>query len=76
MTDSGGTRDVVYIHTDIPAGVTIREWRAQRATERLAMCVAAREARRHRRSRRLRRWLQILRVPALRPLFPRREVHG
>jgi hypothetical protein len=31
MTESRGTRDVVYVDSDIPAGMTIREWRAQRA---------------------------------------------
>lgn len=76
MTDSGGTRDLVYVHTDIPAGLTISEWRAQRATERLTMRAAAREARRRRHSRRLRRWLEILRAPALRPRLRGREVHG
>jgi hypothetical protein len=75
MTDSDSSCDVVYVHTDLPAGVTIREWRAERARERLAMRAAAREARRRRRSQRLPRWLGILRLPALRPRF-RREVHG
>ena len=26
--------DFTYLHADIPAGMTIREWRAQRAAER------------------------------------------
>ena len=27
MTDRRGSHDFVYVHTDIPAGMTIREWR-------------------------------------------------
>jgi hypothetical protein len=34
MTDPPVTHDFAYFHTDIPAGMTIREWRAQRAVER------------------------------------------
>ena len=37
--------DFVYVHTDIPEGMTIREWRAQRAASRPAT---------NRRSRRVR----------------------
>lgn len=29
-----GESDFVYVHSDIPEGMTIREWRAQRAAER------------------------------------------
>ena len=36
MTDEPVSHDFVYVHTDIPAGMTIREWRAQRAAERAA----------------------------------------
>ena len=36
MTDLRGSHDFVYVHTDIPAGMTIREWRAQRAASRSA----------------------------------------
>ena len=36
----------VYVHTDIPPGMTIREWRGRRAAERAAAMQAAREARR------------------------------
>jgi hypothetical protein len=32
MTESRRPRDFVYVHSDIPAGMTIGEWRAQRAT--------------------------------------------
>lgn len=44
--------DFVYVHTDIPEGMTIREWRAQRAAERAAEQQAARDARRRRSVRR------------------------
>jgi hypothetical protein len=36
MADRPGSYDFVYVHTDIPAGMTIREWRAQRAADRPA----------------------------------------
>ena len=36
MTDSRGPHDFVYVHSDIPPGMTIREWRAQRAANRAA----------------------------------------
>ncbi len=32
MPRSCGPHDFVYVHTDIPEGMTIREWRAHRAT--------------------------------------------
>ena len=31
MPDAAGPYDFMYVHTDIPDGMTIREWRAQRA---------------------------------------------
>ena len=34
MKDTLISHDFGYVHTDIPAGMTIREWRAQRAAER------------------------------------------
>ena len=34
MADQPVSHDFVYVHTDIPPGMTIREWRAQRAAER------------------------------------------
>jgi hypothetical protein len=40
--------DFVYVHADIPEGMTIREWRGHRAAERQA----ARDARRQRSVRR------------------------
>lgn len=36
MPDEGLSHHFVYVHTDIPAGMTIREWRAQRAPQRPA----------------------------------------
>lgn len=44
--------DFVYVQTDIPEGMTIREWRAHRAAERVAERQAARDARRQRSVRR------------------------
>ena len=46
MTDEPVSHDFVYVHTDIPAGMTIRQWRAQRAADRAAAARAARAARR------------------------------
>jgi hypothetical protein len=66
MPDQPVSRDFLYIHTDIPAGMTIREWRAHRAAEDGARRAA-------RRSRRLTRravvtivhtWLQARRQRA------------
>jgi hypothetical protein len=34
MTDAPISHDFGYVHTDIPEGITIREWRAQRAADR------------------------------------------
>src|SRR5215211_6671341 len=42
MTDEPVSHDFVYVHTDIPEGMTIREWRAQRAADRAAARRAAR----------------------------------
>jgi hypothetical protein len=46
MVDQPDSYDFVYVDTDIPAGMTIREWRRQRATERIGQQTAEREARR------------------------------
>lgn len=46
MADPLRSHDFAYVHTDIPAGMTIGEWRAHRAAER----GAGRAARRNRRS--------------------------
>jgi len=40
--------DFVYVHTDIPEGMTMREWRGQRAVEREAQRQQDRAARRER----------------------------
>ena len=47
---SGPTRahDFVYVHTDLPEGMTIREWRAQRAADRVARREEERATRRRR----------------------------
>jgi hypothetical protein len=34
MADPPVSHDFSYVHTDIPAGMTIREWRVHRAAER------------------------------------------
>ena len=36
MTASYGSCDFLYVHSDIPEGMTIREWRAERAANRPA----------------------------------------
>jgi hypothetical protein len=56
MADVGGPYDFVYVHTDIPEGMTIREWRAERATLR----GAGRRTRRERRPAALIRWVRRL----------------
>jgi hypothetical protein len=48
MSKQTRVHDFVYVHTDIPEGMTIREWRAQRAAERGARREEEREARRRR----------------------------
>ena len=44
MTDRPGSLDFVYVHSDIPEGMTILEWRAQRAADRATARRAARAA--------------------------------
>lgn len=34
MSEQARPHDFVYVHTDIPEGMTIREWRARRAARR------------------------------------------
>ena len=36
MSDRPDSHDFLYVHTDIPAGMTIRDWRALRAANRIA----------------------------------------
>ena len=75
MADPPVSHDFVYVHTDIPAGMTIGEWRAHRAAEH----GAARAARRSRRSPRraavtiVHTWLHARRQRAQRT---GREVHA
>ncbi len=66
--------DFVYVHTDIPQGMTISEWRAQRATERQAMLATARERRRVVRA--VRRWLSALTGAVRGPRLWSREAQG
>jgi hypothetical protein len=49
MSEPTRAHDFVYIHTDIPESMTIREWRAQRAAELAARREEERAARRRRR---------------------------
>jgi hypothetical protein len=65
--------DFVYVHTDIPEGMTISEWRAQRATEGQAMLAAARE---RRRLPAVRRWLSALAGAMRGPRLWSREAQG
>jgi hypothetical protein len=46
MPDLPVSHDFVYVHTDIPAGMTIREWRAQRVADRAGAHRAAQAGRR------------------------------
>jgi hypothetical protein len=72
-----GRHDFVYVHTDIPAGLTIRQWRAQRAGERRAAEEVARELRRRRvRATFMRRWITAWRVLPDRVRLVSREVRG
>jgi hypothetical protein len=56
MSDRPGSHDFNYVHTDIPAGMRIADWRARRAPHD-ASGLAACAARRWRRRRQLLRWL-------------------
>jgi hypothetical protein len=46
MPDQPGSYDFIYVHTDIPEGMTIHEWHEQRAAERAAQRELERAARR------------------------------
>ena len=75
MADVRGPHDFIYVHTDIPEGMTIREWRAQRAAQRAATQAAEGEQRRRRRAATAQRWLAAL--PAMvRPRIHNGEAHG
>jgi hypothetical protein len=66
MSDPPGPYGFVYVQTDIPDGMRIGAWRAQRAAERPAV----RAARRWRRRRRLLRWIAWPRLAT-----PRAHMH-
>jgi hypothetical protein len=76
MTERPGPHGFAYVHTDIPDGIAIGAWRAQRAAERRSTRMAACAARRRRRRRRLLGWITWPR-PAT-PQAPMRggEAHG
>jgi len=76
MPDRPTAHDFVYVHTDIPEGMTIREWRVERAAERLAAAAAERDARRERRTRAIRRWRAAMHVAVHRPRLRRREARA
>jgi hypothetical protein len=76
MSETGRRYDLVYVHTDIPEGMTIREWRAQGALKRSTVDAAARADRHRRRARRTRRWPAALRMPVRRLRLRSREAHG
>jgi hypothetical protein len=76
MTDAGGWHEFDYVHSDIPAGLRIAEWRTRRAAERMAARMTARAVRRGRRRRWLRRWIRPWRVPTPRPPVGGRPAHG
>ena len=75
MSEAGGRYDLVYVHTDIPEGMTIREWRGRSAAERLTVQAPARADRHQRRARRSRRWLAHPCVPVRRLRLRSRQAH-
>jgi hypothetical protein len=76
MSQTGGPYDFVYAHTDIPAGMTIGEWRARRTAEHIAIKTAAREAGRRRCAGAIRRWLVAPLVAVRRPWLRSRGTNG
>lgn len=71
--------DFVYVHSDIPEGMTIRGWRAERAARAAALRATQRRARRERTRatfEALRRVLVEVRLRALPHVPPRRPVAG
>ena len=66
MSEAGSPHDLVYVHTDIPEGITIRQWRGCSAAERSTAGAATRADRHQRRVRRTRRWPAALRMPVRR----------
>jgi hypothetical protein len=76
MTGTGSSHDFAYVHSDIPEGMTIRAWRAQRAAEHIARRTAERAERRRRRAGRMQQWLTALQMPLPRPRLHRQEAEG
>jgi hypothetical protein len=69
MNDRPGAHDFDYVHTDIPEGMRIADWRARRAADRVSARRAKCGARRRRRRRLLLRWLAWPHVATPRPPF-------
>jgi len=67
MTAPGHPYDFVYVHTDIPEGMAIGEWRKQRTPKRRQRRPAGRDEHRQRRTRALRRWRAALHAGVRRP---------
>lgn len=72
---ASGPYDFVYVHTTIPEGMTVREWRAQRAAERTAAEAAAKAERRARRRAALVRTIGAMRIPLPQVHLHRRGAH-
>lgn len=66
MSELPRAHDFAYVHTDIPEGMTIREWRVQRAAERAAQREQDRAARRRRVRAALTAPLELERAPIAR----------
>ena len=76
MTESRGSRDFVYVHSDIPAGMTIREWRAAARGEPAGAGPAAAPGLRHvSRAAAVAAWRAVARALA-RPRIARVRAHG
>jgi hypothetical protein len=76
MSDPRRSHDFDYVHSDIPDGMRIGEWRIQRAAERMVARMSGRAARRCRRRHWLLGWIRPWRAPAPRPPVRGRPAHG
>jgi hypothetical protein len=76
MSDRPGPYGFAYVHCEIPNGMALRAWRAQRAAERRSMRLAVRAARRRHRRRRLLRWINWPRLTTPRTPMRGGETHG
>jgi hypothetical protein len=76
MNEPGVTYDFVYLHSDIPEGMTTREWRARRTAKRQELRLAARAQRRQRCRRAVRRRLTAMHLPVPRTWFRSDWAHG